>query len=613
MNKPEIWDINIDCDEQDNIQKHESSLQNADIINNFINFLSNNGIFHFDFNREYNSFLEFFLKNIILFHIQRLNLKHDEVYANVWGEVNEYNNTYLHMHFDHCDYEKIIEGTENKKPIMSCVTFFNENDSPLIITEITKEMVRDNNYLNYDNNKLYIEFPQTLKHISFDGGTYMHGESYMNVQEKCNLRKKIVIAIWKKEDKPKHLVTFDMVLFKYYLWTQLRETIEKINFENKIKEIMFFKKTSKQIIIKDSKIINKTFFDKLVKKEKYTCEKLLPLIKDHRENFDSFVLDFKDQIILNEQTPNEFFENGIEFWDCDINNIDNDILNTLNNNLEKNDLFKTYYEQILDINKSDYNILEKYIYDIAIYHIKRLKLDKKRYCISYYNNNNNINYSDESPLFSIQINLTDETSVCTNFKNDTITQIDKLKNNMDDSISKNMKNKGLFFIKNNKHRHFIFNNSFYNIFNDDSFTINVWDEKIANKYNFYSEKYENNTIKNKQEIETYKRDIELFKFSQARIDKHITSIDKYEMLFLIESLKTNNKKLLSNKISEILNNNVYVFIKCKNINIKMNNIGGLFQEQLYFDTNNIEEVVSFERESNNVYNNNYKVFIDKDK
>ena len=54
MNKPEIWDINIDCDEQDNIQKHESSLQNADIINNFINFLSNNGVFHFDFNREYN-------------------------------------------------------------------------------------------------------------------------------------------------------------------------------------------------------------------------------------------------------------------------------------------------------------------------------------------------------------------------------------------------------------------------------------------------------------------------------------------------------------------------------------------------------------------------------
>ena len=104
-------------------------------------------------------------------------------------------------------------------------------------------------------------------HGHFDGGTYMHGESYMNVQEKCNLRKKIVIAIWKKEDKPKHLVTFDMVLFKYYLWTQLRETIEKINFENKIKEIMFFKKTSKQIIIKDSKIINKTFFDKLVKKE----------------------------------------------------------------------------------------------------------------------------------------------------------------------------------------------------------------------------------------------------------------------------------------------------------------------------------------------------------
>jgi hypothetical protein len=603
MNKTEIWNINIDCDIQDNIKKNESALQNADIINKFINFLSNNGVFHFDFDREYNSFLEIFLKNIILFHIQRLNLTHDEVYVNIWGEENEYNFTYLHMHFDHCDYEKIIEGTENKKPIMSCVTFFNENNTPLIITEITKEMVRENNYLNYDNNKLYIEFPQTLKHISFDGGTYMHGESYMNVQEKCNLRKKIVIAIWKKENKPKHLPTFDINLFKYYLWSTIKKNIDTINFENNIKEIMFFKKTSKEIIIKNSKIINKIFFDKLVKREKYICETLLPLIKDHRENVDSFVLDFKDQIILHKQTSNELFENGIEFWDCDINNIDN--------HLEKNDLFKKYYEQILDINKSDYNILEKYIYDIAMYHIKRLKLDKKRYCISYYNNNNNMSYNDESPLFSIQINLTDESSVCTNFKNDTIIQIDKLKNNMNDSISKHMKNKGIFFIKNKKHRHFIFNNSFYNIFNDDSFTINIWDENIANKYNFYSEKYENDTINNNQENKTFKRDTELFKFSQATIDKHITSIDKYEMLFLIESLKTNDKKLLSNKISEILNDNVYVFIKCNNINIKMNDMGGLFQEQLYFDTNNIEQVVSIDEESNNLYNNNYKVFIDK--
>ena len=295
MSKVETWHIDIDYDTQDNISKQESASENMDIINNFIIFLSKKGVFFFDFNKIYDTFLENFLKNIVLFHIDRLNLRNDEVYASIWGEEHEYDFNYVHMHFDHCDYENVMEGTKNKKPIISCVTFFNENKSPLIVTDITKEMVKNNNYLNDDNNKLYIEFPKTLKHVSFNGGAYLHGESYMNMNETCNLRKKIVIAIWKKEEKPKYLSSFDMGQFKYYLWVSLGKNIDNINFERNMKELKFSKKTGKEIVIRDSKIINKTFFDKLVNREKYTCELLLPLIKNHTNDCDSFVLDFTNQ------------------------------------------------------------------------------------------------------------------------------------------------------------------------------------------------------------------------------------------------------------------------------------------------------------------------------
>jgi hypothetical protein len=210
------------------------------------------------------SIIEKMIYDISIFHLQRLNKEmNDNIYIEFWFKKYEFVNKNS-MHIDCDEYDKLINRSDNYNvPFCSCITYLNDNDSnPTIITDIDKEKYK---YKLFDDSKrLSVHLPRRMKHISFNGGKYWHGEQKLLLLDNV-IRNIFVINLWDK--KPLNVPYFN---YNYFLYKIAMNSIIKIdniyvNCEDNIFNLKPKTDNVKKILISENNyLLSSAFFEKLL-------------------------------------------------------------------------------------------------------------------------------------------------------------------------------------------------------------------------------------------------------------------------------------------------------------------------------------------------------------
>ena len=342
-------------------------------------------------------FFEKLIYEIANYHCNRLNININNTHIVFWSKKREYNFDHIHTHVDHCDYEYRICKTKNIKPILTTLTYFNDNDSPTIITDINMDMKNQQKFSK--SKKFMLSFPRCLKHISFDSN-YIHGESYIKDYNTEGIRKTLVVSLWDINNCPLHVPYYDNTFIMYHLFINKNIAIEEPELFNKKFNIFDFLNTDKNTIkipITDNEIINEGFFNELIINRKKNVIYPLKVYVDKYENYDNLIFDFSNIFIKN-------VCDGVEEWNIThCSDKRNEITNIkhINNFIHTENTKKEY---LLDTSKNRYSILEKYVYDIAILHKTRLNIEDTIY-ISFYANEKSAHISmdnnEQTPFLTI--------------------------------------------------------------------------------------------------------------------------------------------------------------------------------------------------------------------
>jgi hypothetical protein len=289
-----VWNFDILSSKENDINNYD------DMINDFLFFSNRLRVnFFLDLKKTTYSFIEKIIYDTVKFHCNRLHIDLNDKAVSFWSKSTEYNFEYIHMHIDHCDYEARMFGTEIKKPIFTTLLYFNDNECPTLVTDVTREMCNKKDFFN-NNNKVAFSFPKSFKNIAFDSGNYYHGESYLSDYEQKE-RRVIVIAIWDTDNKPSHIPYFQTDLFNYFSFSFFYRTIDETRGDEyeKDKKLVTFENTDNNIItikINDSELINDGFFEDLLsKREKKTMYRFHHILKKIK-NPDTIILDFSNII-----------------------------------------------------------------------------------------------------------------------------------------------------------------------------------------------------------------------------------------------------------------------------------------------------------------------------
>ena len=558
------WSIEIE-DSQENMINY------ANVINEIIHIIAEQqSVWLIDYKKETNIFIEVFLNSLVKFHINRLNLNNKNIYASCWAESSQYCFSYVHTHIDHCDIEKRLYSTETRRPFLTCITYFDDSDIPLIATNITEEMYKIKEYTN-NNNHLYIEFPRLLKHIVFPAGKYFHGESYLNKQYEEKNRKKIVIALWTEENKPLYLPTLatDMLLYQHCY--RIKDINSMLNIACKIenKSPITFKPINsniKRINITNTDTINHRFFENFIeKKKKYSAECLNRYIEEYKADYSSFILDFSKIILSDANAPSNTSLHGLDVWNTN-NNID--IINNI-----FNDTNYVNKEILFDLSAITFTPLEKYVYDLVYFHFKRIgvhydekqKTYNKNVWVSYYvNSNTNYNVNTTPKPF-----LTLYTNYTTINDNDNISVFTNLTSMEPKKLE--ICNSNLFVTKNNSNLHYSFNNKYINMCSKNTLIINIWTIKPTH-LSYNDIKPNNNSIKYKT--------TNIIDITPHILNKEPILVNEDTILNMINDVFIVNK---NNSLNSYLLDDKYAIIKINEIEY---NISSLLQTQLVFDVDN---------------------------
>jgi GR25 family glycosyltransferase involved in LPS biosynthesis len=561
-------DTNICCS-----QKHNNFIEE---IYSFLDFSHNvDVVFGLNMKNDRLCFIEKLIYDNVMFHSKRLNININNIYVSFWTKSTEYYNDYIHMHIDHCDYESRIYNYEKRNPLFTSIIYFNDNNCPTLITDITKDMynIKDmykiNNFSN--NNKLILSFPKVLKNTVFDSGKYYHGESYLSDYDLSD-RKTFVIAVWDEENKPLYVPFFDRTFYYYYEFSNHDKLIHDRNSSEFDKETTIFNyknRDNKNIIIKidDNNIINYNFFyDLIIERKKTILYGLSNIIFKNTKDPDTVIIDFSNILI----------KRGYDNMICYIG--DYNLTTKLDANTEQfflNELFLMGGECLLDTNKQLLTILEKYVYDISLFHINSLNMSINDFYISFKFINNNINNDN----FDILYNNFEKNPFmsCITFLEDysnpiLITDITK-----ESYMYKNFESSKLCLINPTKFLHVAFSGKcYFNIGSCTSIILNFWKkpniiniEYYNNKcYNIYN-KFENIFFLKKQTSLPKQLDIKYNNIFEDLLYKK-----KLNSLLLKESLKNENIKENNIFILNILNEQLISKQEIEN-NINLNKIDKL--------------------------------------
>jgi len=507
-----IWDIDLNTDTLNDNYITTDNITNTVLC--LIKYLTTtNTTFVLDTDKNEFSLIELFLYNISEFHINRLNNETKEqkkYYPVFWSKTKSYTKPHIHTHIDHCDYEKLIYLSEDNAPTWTTITYFtDDNNTPTLLTDITRHMCNNNKFNHKLNKKLLLVLPRILRHFGFTGGTHLHGEGYLDNTGEIE-RQTLVLTLW--ETPPLMSPIFNSDIFYAYafnnspLYTQIKPLKETKMYKNT--NLIVFKSnepTIKRIDMINDEIINTDFFNSLIiEKNKNTLFKLKPYIYENLPNIS--VIEFN---IIHHNTWKQIskihpeLKSGLSNWKLSIE-VDNynkiyenkySDLTCIHNNLLENYIFND--ERLFDMLSEYYNQEEHYIYSIAKYHIDRVTKEISEtghnigeiYASFYINNviNNSLSISSDNTIQTIV------TSLETNNDYSIITSINKEMNKY-----KQIKNSNIGIVYNNN-SHVSFAGNYYNKYGKGTLIIRLW-QTLPSDMSRYYVNTNNNTWKTTKSI-----------------------------------------------------------------------------------------------------------------
>lgn len=231
---------------------------------------------------EYTLF-EKFVYDVAIFHFKQLNI--DIINEIKSGKCNYYVEFWCKNKFDthrlhvDCDEYQKKHNLKYIHPLLSCVTYFNDNPCPTIITNIDMESYK---YKEFENqNALFLSMPKCNKQITFDG-KYFHGSTLLSDNDDEDSRYIIAINLWDK--RPTNVGYYSSKPDSVFVTEEQLVVIEKINDLDQYNTIHVCKN-----------IINYNLYeDILYKGDKKACYRFKELINNAIEEDNTvykFVLD----------------------------------------------------------------------------------------------------------------------------------------------------------------------------------------------------------------------------------------------------------------------------------------------------------------------------------
>ena len=388
------------------------------------------------------SIVEKFVYDVAKFHLNRLNKDFDENTIVTFWINKKCNKCGPDFHIDKDDYEVRMYNTNFNLPFITLITYLNDSNSPTMFTNIDGTITDNKNY--NENPKICFSFPRKMKHTCFNG-KYIHTgidlTSHCGNAPNLDERNLILIALWDKP--PLHVPYYDESIFSYlnFMTNNIAITNEKYD---KSKELVkFVEKNAGEIVIINDSIITYEFFEKII--EYYSFKTLNQIINMFNSyvfkiicsKSDTFIIDSFSNLSKYEKVINcvdyinsksDTFDSLSKYGKDNTVNVNEpkcypfmitDTVNSICPSLLKCDL-KTWMisssndfceenqhidclinecilakndspAYLLNHSKFDFNLIEKYVYDIAQFHLKRLNIEfDKNICIEFWFKSRNV-------------------------------------------------------------------------------------------------------------------------------------------------------------------------------------------------------------------------------
>ena len=184
--------MNMTTTDNINIWKIVHSIDNNEYINS-IDVDQNKKTHLLDLSKDAYCLLEKFVYDTAQFHFNRLNITMtNNTYIEFWCK-NKFASHALHVDCD--EYQKKT-NLNYSYPLLSCVTYFNDNMCPTIITNVDLEAYKYKKFETQDT--LFFSLPKCNKQITFNGSFY-HGSSLIGENTIEDSRYIIAINLWDKK------------------------------------------------------------------------------------------------------------------------------------------------------------------------------------------------------------------------------------------------------------------------------------------------------------------------------------------------------------------------------------------------------------------------------
>lgn len=220
---------------------------------------------------------EKFIYDSALFHFNRLNIKITENhYVEFWCKAT-FETHRLHVDCD--EYEKRVNNNYIY-PLLSCISYFNDNDSPTIITNVDLENYK---YKEFETQtELFFSLPKCNKQVTFNGSKY-HGSCKLSKSLENEKESRYIIAINLWERKPTNVEYYIPDNDDNELYSRDVSIVDIVSTIGEIKTINVCKNIINYSLFENMLYSNKTdtfyifkdFIEKEKEKEKYSSFKIV--------------------------------------------------------------------------------------------------------------------------------------------------------------------------------------------------------------------------------------------------------------------------------------------------------------------------------------------------
>ena len=318
-------------------------------IINYIKIYEKKQLFLLDTSKTNFDLIEKVVYEIAMFHFEHLNIKFDpnEHFIEFWfkNQIFKNSDNYTYninsFHYD-CDENEKKLNNKQFKPLLSCVNYFNDNEFPLLLTDIDLEEYKFKKFENKNN--VQIIFPKKNKQFTFDGTKY-HGviDIFNNLNNDTfnnNELERYMLAINLWNRKP--------VNVNYY--ENGSENTNNTQFSKQGKIVTIESNNVIKELVLEKNILDFDFYEKMLyNKQKFIIpQEISELVKNEltiNNEFNNFKITYKsgDNSLIEKSS-------NLSKMVKDIN-----IINTIDNSNNKIDILDVFYNRF--IQRFNYNKL----------------------------------------------------------------------------------------------------------------------------------------------------------------------------------------------------------------------------------------------------------------